>query len=141
PDASAADDPSHRRRALNDEEEMKPLLWQLLGVAVAFGGCSSSTNGGSTVTAAQACADVSAARCQKMQSCNPQGIINTYGDLATCQTRQSETCVTNLGAPQTANSPARTDECAQALPATSCPDFELGNTPAPCQPPAGPRDA
>ena len=127
---------------------MKRLLWQLLGVVVvfgalvvAFGGCSSSTNGGSNVTAEQACADVAAARCQKLQSCNPQGIINTYGDLATCQARQSETCITNLGAPQTANTPARTEECAQALPATSCPDFQLGNTPAPCQPPAGPRDA
>ena len=93
---------------------MKRLLWQLLGVVVvfgalvvAFGGCSSSTNGGSNVTAEQACADVAAARCQKLQSCNPQGIINTYGDLATCQARQSETCVTNLGAPQTANTPAR----------------------------------
>jgi hypothetical protein len=120
---------------------LAPCSALALGLMAASSGCSNNNSGGSTVTAAQACADVAAARCQKMQGCNPQGIINTYGDLATCEARQSATCVTNLGAPQTANSPSRTEDCAQALPATSCPDYQLGNTPAPCQPPSGPRDA
>jgi hypothetical protein len=128
---------------------MQRGLWRFLAscsallacVLVASWGCSGSNNGGSTVTAAQACADVAAARCQKMQACNPQGIVTTYGDVATCEARQSDTCVTNLGAPQTANTPSRTEECAQAIPGTSCPDYELGNTPPTCQPPSGPRDA
>jgi len=128
---------------------MERVLWRfvaffsalLAAVLVVSWGCSGNSNGGSTVTVAQACADVAAARCQKMQGCNPQGVINAYGDVATCQSRMSETCITNLGAPQTANTPSRTEECAQALSGTSCPDYELGNTPSVCQPPSGPRDA
>jgi hypothetical protein len=102
--------------------------------------CSNSSNP-ANVTASQACADIAAARCQKMEQCGPQNILNTYGDVATCESRQSATCVSNLAAPQTANSPAHTEECAQAIPGESCSDFELGNVPPACQPPAGPRDA
>ena len=110
------------------------------GAVVVSAACSNSSSS-ANVTPAQACADLAAVRCQKMQECNPQGIVNTYGDLATCESRQSATCVTNLSAPQTANTPGHTEDCSTALPATSCSDFELGNVPPACQPPVGPRDA
>jgi hypothetical protein len=106
----------------------------LLGCCI---GCSSDV---SSVTA-QACNDVAAARCQQMQKCNPQGLSNTYGDLTTCESRQSATCVSNLAAPQTANTPAHTEACAVAVPGESCSDFELGNVASACMPPAGPRAA
>lgn len=109
----------------------------LAGTAALLSACSSS----SSPSAEQACNDVAAARCQKMQECNPQGLVNTYGDLSTCESRQSATCVTNLAAPQTANSPAHTEACAQATPGQSCSDFALGNVPSACTPPAGPRAA
>jgi hypothetical protein len=99
--------------------------------------CSSS----SSVSVTQACADVAAARCQKVQQCNPQGLLNTYGDLASCESTQSTTCVANLAAPDTANSAAHTEGCAQATPTQSCDDYFLGNVPSACTPPAGPRDA
>ncbi len=116
------------------------VLCSVVGVSavVASSACSGS-NGTANVTAGQACADVAAARCQKMQSCNPQGIVNTYGDLTTCEATQSATCVTNLAAPQTANTPSRTEECAQATPGETCSDFEVGNLATPCMPPVGPR--
>lgn len=116
------------------------ILCAVLGAtaAVLSWGCSSSN---SNVSAQQACSDLASARCQKMQQCNPQGLLNTYGDLGTCEARQSATCVTNLAAPQTANGPAHTEDCAQATPGESCSDFELGNVAPACQPPAGPRAA
>jgi hypothetical protein len=118
------------------------VVCSLLGVlAVVVSSACSNSSSQSNVTASQACADLAAARCQKMQQCNPQGILNTYGDLATCESRQSATCVSNLAAPQTANSASHTEDCAQATPSVTCSDFALGNVPPACQPPAGPRDA
>lgn len=99
--------------------------------------CSSSSG----VSPEQACANLASARCQKMQQCNPQGIVNVYGDLATCESRQSATCVSNLAAPQTAANASHTEDCAQATPGEVCSDFELGNVPPACQPLAGPRAA
>jgi hypothetical protein len=100
--------------------------------------CTSST---SNVSATQACADVAQARCQKMQECDPQGLANTYGELSACQTTQATTCLGNLAAPDTANTPEHTEACAQAVPGESCDDNQLGNVPTACLPPAGPRDA
>jgi hypothetical protein len=100
--------------------------------------CSSST---SNVSATQACADVAKARCQMAQECDPQGLLNTYGALATCESTQASTCERNLAAPDTANTPSHTEGCAQAIPGESCDDYQLGNVPTACQPPAGPRDA
>ncbi len=117
----------------------------LLGVAavLSLGGlfafaCSTST---SSVSAAQACADVAAARCQVEQQCDPQAILTAYGDLSTCESTQSSTCLLNLAAPDTANTPAHTEGCAQATPTQSCDDYALGIVPAACNPPTGPRDA
>jgi hypothetical protein len=104
--------------------------------AVISAGCSSSSG---AVSIEQACADLASARCQKMQTCNLQGIVNAYGDLTSCESRQTATCVTNLGAPQSANSASHTEDCAQAIPAEACSDFELGNVAPACQPPPGPR--
>ena len=109
------------------------------GAAVLSTGCSSES---SNVSAQQACTDLAAARCQKMQQCNPQGLLNTYGDLSTCESTQSSTCTTNLSAPQTAQTPAHTEACAQALPGESCSDYLLGNVASACQPPLvlGPQE-
>jgi hypothetical protein len=101
--------------------------------------CSSSNS--TSVSASQACADVAAARCQKVQQCNPQGLLDTYGDLASCESTQATTCISTLAAPDTANTPAHTEGCAQAEPSQTCEDYFLGNVPSACTPPAGPRDA
>jgi hypothetical protein len=123
---------------------MSRELKRLLSVVAVLGSsgwlvfaCASSTN----VSAAQACSDVAAARCQKLQQCNPQALLNVYGDIATCESTQTATCVSYLAAPDTANTPAHTESCAQATPSQTCDDFALGNVPTACQPPAGPRDA
>jgi len=100
--------------------------------------CSTST---STSSAAQACADVAQARCQKLQQCSPQGLLNTYGDLASCTSTQAATCVSNLAALDTGNTPEHTEGCAQATPSQSCDDYLLGILPTACQPPSGTRDA
>lgn len=140
--------PSPGRRGANVSAKgaMSRQQLSLLGVVslLASGGslffaCSSSSS--SSVTAAQACADVAAARCQIVQQCNPQGLLNTYGDLTACESTQAATCVTTLAAPDTANTPAHTEGCAQATPSQSCDDYFLGIEPAACTPPAGPFDA
>lgn len=117
---------------------------RLLGVVALLGSsallvfaCSSSTS----TSATQACSDVAAARCQKQEQCNPQSVLNVYGDLATCQSTQATTCASNLAAPDTANTPTHVESCAQATPGQTCDDFALGIVPTDCQPPAGPRDA
>lgn len=104
-----------------------------------FFACSSSSS--SSVSASQACADVAAARCQIVQQCNPQGLLNTYGSLSACVSTQAASCATTLAAPDTANTPAHTEGCAQATPSQSCDDYFLGIEPAACTPPTGPFDA
>jgi hypothetical protein len=137
---AAPDDCFHEGRNLM-RPEMRGLLLgcAVLGVSsVLFSpACSSS----SSTSANQACSDLATARCQKMQECNPQGVINVYGDLSTCESRQTSTCVTNLSLPQTANTAAHTEACAQVLPNQACSDFGQGVLLPACEPPAGPRAA
>jgi len=100
----------------------REIVSVLLGCSIAgLGGAllsSACSSGSSTLTAQQACADVAAARCQKMEQCNPQGLINTYGPGLLCSD------VTNLCVAPVASGGSCADNSVCA-PGTGC----IGNSP------------
>ena len=84
-------------------------------------------------TADKACTDQATAQCMLRQSCSMgANITKVYGDLATCQARVKQQCLTALMAKGTGNSPSRVEQCVTATMTESCSDFYTGNTPAPC---------
>jgi hypothetical protein len=100
----------------------------LLAAAVA----ASASCGADGPTADDACTQVAAANCAKIDQCIKNGTAIRYGDAPTCQARQKQSCLTALKAPGTGNSPTLVQTCATALPAASCEDYEQGNVTA-CQ--------
>jgi hypothetical protein len=115
----------------------------VLAAVAAGAGCGKSASDAGT-TAAQACADLAAAECAKRVSCSnaidPVGIsiVHNFGTSAECLTRLTAMCTAALAAPDTGSSPALVEECATALPMSSCSSFYLDDPPAPCAP-TGPR--
>jgi hypothetical protein len=106
------------------------LLGVMTGVLSSCGGTSTVSNG---PTAQQACAAVAKARCTKIASCSANVLAMRYGDEGTCETRETQNCVTALAAPSTGNTPAATQACATALGGTvDCGAFFLGSAPAEC---------
>jgi len=89
---------------------------------------------------AQACANQAAADCALRDSCTG-GVANeiTYGGAAACVSALTASCIANLGAPDTANTAAHVEGCAQAYPTESCTDWWANNTVAACRSPAGAR--
>jgi hypothetical protein len=103
--------------------------------------CSSSTSGSgaSGPTTDQACADSAAARCQRIATCSAVRIQELYGDEATCEARVKANCVSALGAPSNANTPANVASCTAAVPSWACGDILTGaNPPAACAQVMGP---
>lgn len=99
------------------------LLATLLTTVVGCGGTSAD----------KACTDQATAQCMLRQSCSKgANITKLYGDLATCQMRVKQQCLTSLMAKGTGNSPSRVEQCVTATMTESCSDFYSGNVPAAC---------
>ncbi len=81
------------------------------------------------VGADQACGDLGAANCAKLDQCVLNGSNIRYGGGSTCQARQKNACLARLNAPGIGNNPAGVEQCVSDLPAGSCSDFDLGNIP------------
>src|SRR5512146_1889669 len=97
-----------------------------LAPLLAFAACGGTS-------AATACADVAAARCNQRSTCtNGTGITRVYGDLATCLAREQLGCENGLAAKGTGNTPDRVEQCVAALKTESCTDYFAGNLPAAC---------
>jgi hypothetical protein len=80
-----------------------------------------------------ACSDSAAARCAQIVMCSNGTILTrTYGDMATCLTREKLACTDALAAPDNGNSPARVEQCLAAVKTESCSDYFSGNTPPAC---------
>lgn len=116
---------------------MPDVLWiMILSLSI---GCSSSAPGADAgLTAEQACAAVSAARCTKLMSCSAADLMVRWGDLAVCETREALACEAGLAAPATAATPLTAIGCADAITAQACGDFLGKDPPAACLPVAGP---
>ncbi len=124
------------------------VLAVVLGAAAVLGCSSSSSSGGGgsdaggdstaseggRLSATQACSDIAAARCTKLQTCAPATITaGTYGGMAACEASFSAACTDSLMALSTGNSPTVVEGCAQAIAGWSCADYEnVANIPAAC---------
>ncbi|HTA93364.1 MAG TPA: hypothetical protein VK745_27490 [Polyangiaceae bacterium] len=104
-------------------------------VALALAGCGSSSSTG--LSADAACTKLADARCERVGTCNADGIQVRYGDLATCQSAQKAACMNSLAASSTGATPTTTSACADALPAVDCTDYNNNLLPVACQPVAG----
>jgi len=104
-------------------------------------GASTDATSDAAADGTQACTDYATARCQKSDSCTA-GLASRerFGDMATCIARGVLGCKAALAAADTAATPAFFASCAQALPASSCADFQDAvNVPEACLNLAGPR--
>jgi hypothetical protein len=97
--------------------------------------CSSSSS--SSVSADQAESDVSAAFCNRFNSCAPLFIQVAYGDVPTCQTRFKLSVAPTLTATGTGATASQYETCAGAFPSISCDDLLERNYPTSCQTAAG----
>jgi hypothetical protein len=113
---------------------------------VAVGGAAASACGGSThalsdggsgVSAQQACEDGASAYCTELATCSQIAIPSDYGDRTTCTARRTQSCVNALAAPGTGMTPATIETCVAAYSTWSCADFINGVPPAACRPQPG----
>jgi len=108
-----------------------------LAVVGVVAGCSSSDSGSPSVTADEACTQLVAALCDKIQSCAPAYMTLGYGDIAACKTRAMIDCKSDLSAPSTAATPSDTVACANVAKTASCAALFDNDTPAACLPKPG----
>jgi hypothetical protein len=106
-------------------DPMRTCTILLAAIALCAAGCGLSND--------QACTDSANARCAKIDECSSNGVAAGYGTLAVCIKRTHDNCVASLAAPGTGNSAQAVEDCAKALPAETCQDFEQGNPVAACK--------
>lgn len=106
-----------------------------LGAVAACGGSSDDGGGGggAGISAAQACADLAASLCKKVDTCSQAFLTLAYGDQATCEARFESSCAAMLSAPATAATPAKVETCSQALAGASCGALLDHDLPSACQ--------
>ena len=104
-----------------------------LVVLLALAGCSSGPS------AEQACSKEGSDRCAALMMCSPADLSRRFGDLATCEARETLACVDGVDAPKTGQTPQNEENCGEQLLAQSC-DAYLSNVmpPTACEPPDGP---
>ena len=115
-------------------------------VLIALGGAVASACGGSThalldggtgVSAQQACEDSASAYCNQLAKCSQIAIASDYGDLTTCTARRAQSCANGLAAPGTGTTPTTIEACLAAYSTWACADFMNAVPPAACAPQPG----
>jgi hypothetical protein len=101
----------------------------VLGLFGLMAACSSSSSGPSTDEAAT---KYSTALCERIQTCSATLNTIAYGDVETCKKATKRSAIAVLDAPSTGITAAKGVECADKLPALSCPDLFDGKTPPEC---------
>jgi hypothetical protein len=109
-------------------------------LAMGAGGCGNisteSTDGGDArapVSVAQACSDVDTSLCSALGACSAFALQLTFGDMATCVTRNDLGCTIGQMEPGVGRTTDDLEACAHAVPAATCPDLIAGKMPAACQ--------
>jgi hypothetical protein len=121
-----------RRRSCRVETMRYSLLTPLFAyLVVSLTGCGSSSS--SSPSATSACTQLAAARCERVGTCNVDGVQVRFGDLSTCQAAQKAACMNGLAAHSTGATPASTIACAEALPSVTCTDYNDNLLPPACQ--------
>jgi hypothetical protein len=87
-----------------------------------------------------ACRDLAVARCDLRDRCTAGiGILVRYGDRATCEEREAESCLIQASAPDTGYTRAFAEACTGALPTQDCNAFFNGLPSGACADPVGRR--
>jgi len=107
-------------------------LFVALGLAAVVA-CGDSTSSTPAVTADQACTNAATALCAKIDSCTALAIATQYGDQPTCVARAKLSCIPNLAAPGTSQTPANLDTCASAVGGISCSALSQNSPPEACK--------
>lgn len=117
-----------------------PLARTFAFALVFTAACGADTTPGPTgPTATQACTALAQAECARRDACSNHFLIGrVYGDLATCEQRVRDACVTSLAARGTGQTPTNVQACATAYPSIACADyFNNTNLPPSCSAQAG----
>jgi hypothetical protein len=96
------------------------------------GGSADAAAEAAPLTAAEGCAQVAKALCERLDACSPTALKLFYGDRATCATRAALGCTTDQGVTGTTRTPDDLAKCAAALAPTSCADLLANQYPAAC---------
>ncbi len=89
-----------------------------------------SGDSGGSVSATKACTDNATSYCNQLSMCAPFLLTVQYGNLATCETRNTTACADVLAAPGTGWTGSVLEACVAARTALDCDDF-LEGKPAP----------
>jgi hypothetical protein len=84
------------------------------------------------ITAEQGCAQEARAFCDALNGCAATWMKLLYGDLTTCISRASLSCMDDQSVTGTSRTPADLAACAQAVATASCPDLVAAKLPAAC---------
>jgi hypothetical protein len=94
------------------------------GTGPANGDAGGAISPGLTADAADGvCTTVQTGFCQKLQTCQPDVLAASWGDLATCIARNKLSCAASLQAPGVTVTPAQATACSAAYQAPACGDF------------------
>jgi hypothetical protein len=116
---------------------MTNRLIGLVATCAVIAACSSSSSGGGGggggVSAEQACTDLAAARCTKLQTCANIRLETAYASVSDCEALYVPSCTAALQAAATGNTAADSEACAQAYSGWACTDYLNDvNVPAAC---------
>ncbi len=121
---------------------LRPLSFVLLtalGALGALGGCSSSSSADAPAgpTADQACSDLGATYCSKIDSCASVLTQITYPDVGSCKSTFKANCLLGLSAPSTGATTQQDADCTKAAATVTCSDLFADALPTVCLPVAG----
>jgi hypothetical protein len=101
----------------------------VIGLCTVLPGCGPSRQ--------QACSDLAAAMCAKMAQCTAFDIAHDYGDSVTCEARETQQCLNDANAEDSARSASNAEACAQAYAGWDCQSWMLDEPPEACLPTIG----
>jgi len=84
----------------------------------------------------EACLKLAAAQCDKLATCEHDGVANEYGDEPACESRLRDACKAQFEASHSGARASAVETCADALHDATCSDFEAGIVDE-CQPQPG----
>jgi hypothetical protein len=117
---------------------MKSFAWGVLVVVIACSSKSPESVDAPGLSGSAACMDEATAVCSVRASCsNNFNIEKNFPDEPTCVSRTAATCVADLGATGTGQTPGKIEACAAEYPTETCTAYFEGDPVASCVPPMG----
>jgi len=86
----------------------------------------------SSTSPTQACSDLSAAVCAKIEQCASAVVTSIYGDTTTCASAAQGSCTAALALTDTGDTAGNVEDCSKAYASLSCSDALDNNLPQAC---------